>query len=321
MRSLLHIMDELEAAIRIAPLCRTQAEVGRRVNEALGQEHSEATWRGLFKNNPVIRERVRKALGTAVHRGPSVATVEGSVRGAVTNDVHVPFHDKDALRLAAKVLEAWKPDVHIMAGDMMDFYVASDYDKNPARAIRLQDEVDTWHCEVVAPLTDAVGKRCRQIYLPGNHENRLLRHLWRHPALFGVRALELPHLLELSHYGIEYAESAVNFPGVLEVSHGTKVSREPGASARAELHDRYYSISTITGHVHRAGKVTVDTPQGVLIGQESPCLCIRDMEYVLRPKWTQGLTLFAIDKGRLWIEAVVFSSDYMCMVNGKVLGL
>jgi hypothetical protein len=142
----------------------------------------------LFKNHPEARERVRKALGTAVHRGPSVATVDGNVRGAVTNDVHVPFHDRDALRLAAKVLEAWKPDVHIMAGDMMDFYTVSDYDKNPARAIRLQDEINTWHCEVVAPLSAAVGKRCRQIYLPGNHENRLLRHLWRHPALFGVRA-------------------------------------------------------------------------------------------------------------------------------------
>jgi hypothetical protein len=315
-------MDELAEAIRLAPLCRTQAEVGRRVNETLGQEYSEATWRGLFKNHPEARERVRKTLGTAVHRGPSVATVEGNVKGAVTNDVHVPFHDRDALRLAAKVLEWWKPDVHVMAGDHLDCYSLSTYDKNPERTENLQDEVDAWHCEVVAPLSAAVGKKCKQFYLPGNHEQRLRKHLWRNPQLFGLRSIELANLLELTRYGIEYAESAVNFPGILEVSHGTKVSREPGASARAELHDRYYSISTITGHVHRAGKVTVDTPQGVLIGQESPCLCIRDMEYVLRPKWTQGLTLFAIDKGRLWVEAVAFDSrDYTCMVGGKVMGL
>jgi hypothetical protein len=317
----LHIMDELAEAIRLAPLCRTQAEVGRRVNEALGQEHSEATWRGLFKNHPEARERVRKALGTAVHRGPSVATVEGSARGAVTNDVHVPFHDKDALRLAAKVLEWWKPDVHIMAGDHLDCYSLSTYDKNPERTENLQDEVDAWHCEVVAPLSAAVGTKCRQYYLPGNHEQRLRKHLWRHPQLFGLRSIELGNLLELARYGIEYAELAVRIAGILEVSHGTRVSKWAGASARAEQELRRYTISTITGHVHRAGRFQTSTMRGTVIGQESPCLCSLEPEYMLYPDWVQGLTLFEVRDGKLWVEAVTFSGDYTCMVGGKVMGL
>jgi hypothetical protein len=316
-----NLMDELSEAIRIAPLCRTQAEVAQRVNEALGCEHTAAAWRGLLNRNPEIKERVRKYLGTAVHRGLSIVPVNGNVKGAVTCDVHVPFHDRDALKLAAKVLEWWKPDVHVMAGDHLDCYSLSTYDKNPERTESLQDEVDAWHCEVVAPLSAAVGKKCRQIYLPGNHEQRLRKHLWRHPQLFGVRSIELANLLELAYYGIEYAELAVRCAGVLEISHGTRVSKWAGASARAEQELRRYTISTITGHVHRAGRFQTHTMRGTVIGQESPCLCSLEPEYMLYPDWVQGLTLFEVRDGRLWVEAVVFSSDYTCMVGGKVMGL
>jgi UDP-2,3-diacylglucosamine pyrophosphatase LpxH len=310
--------EALRRAIELAPHCRTLREVGERVNDVLDIDISEAAWRGILNRAPDTKERCYKLLGVALPERQRYRTVNisGDVRGLVTNDVHVPYHDANAVKLAIKVLAWWQPSVHIANGDHLDCYNLSHYDKNPARVYRLQDEIDQWHVDVIAPLK-AATKRARWIFLPGNHEDRLRKHLWRHPELFGVKALELPNLLELDRYGIEYAEQSVTFDGVLEVSHGTRVNKWAGASAKAEQELRRYSISTITGHVHRAGRFQT---HGV-IGQESPCLCSLEPEYLIRPDWVQGLTLFEIKDGRLHVEAVQFNRDYTCIVGGRMVGL
>lgn len=264
---------------------------------------------------------MRKSLGTQRRTSPNVLHVSGDVRGFVSCDVHVPFHDRDAVRLSNKILKWWQPDIHIRAGDHLDCYGLSRFDKNPERLFSFQDEIDAWHIDVVAPSQAAQGKQCRDVYFPGNHEARLEAYLWRHPELFGIRSLNIATIGEFEHYGIEHVGQAVQFGDVLEVSHGTRVSKWAGASARAEVELRRYGISTITGHVHRAGRFQTATRWGQVVGQEAPCLCSLEPEYMLHPDWVQGVTLFEIRGEKLWIEAVTFNRDYTCMVGGKMFSV
>lgn len=307
-------------ALELAPRFDSLANVARAVNDALDIDMSAAAWRGLFVRNPEQRERIRKRLGTAAHEYQRTITITGNCSGIVFSDIHAPYHDRNAIALAAKIAAWWKPDVAIYNGDDVDFYQLSRFDKNPNRTARTQDEIDTWHVECVAPLNAALGK-ARKIKVPGNHEDRLRRKLWANPDLFGIAALELPELMQLRRYGIEYAELRVRFGNVLEVTHGTRVSKWAGYTARLEQEQRRYSISTITGHVHRAGRFQTRIGASYVVGQEAPCMCTTDPEYMTDPDWVQGVTLFVVRDGAVQIEPVLFTPDYKAMCGKLVFGL
>ena len=299
-------------ALELAPRFDTLANLGRAVNDALDIDTTAAAWRGLWVRNPEQRERIRKRLGTAAHQYQRTINVAGNCSGIVFSDIHAPFHDRNAIALAAKVAAWWRPDVAIYNGDDVDFYQLSRFDKNPNRTARTQDEIDTWHIECVAPLNAALGK-ARKIKVPGNHEDRLRRKLWANPDLFGIGALELPELMQLRRYGIEYVELRVRFGNVLEVTHGTRVSKWAGYTARLEQEQRRYSISTITGHVHRAGRFQTRVGNTHVVSQEAPCMCTLDPEYMIDPDWIQGVTLFVVRDGAVQIEPVLFTPDYKAM--------
>ncbi len=174
----------------------------------------------------------------------------------------------------------------------------------------------------ITPITKyaALGK-ARKIKVPGNHEDRLRRKLWANPDLFGIGALELPELMQLRRYGIEYAELRVRFGNVLEVTHGTRVSKWAGYTARLEQEQRRYSISTITGHVHRVGRFQTRIGNGYSVGQEAPCMCTLDPEYMTDPDWVQGVTLFVVRDGAVQIEPVIFTPDYKAMCGKQYFSL
>lgn len=308
-----------QAVVHWAPNCRNLAQLGRVVNEELGIEYSAGKWRGIWKDDPSLKEQCLKLLGRSSNMAPqNTLTIRAkNVKGIVFSDIHAPFHDLYALKLAAKVAKWWKPDIAIYNGDDADFYALSKFDKNPNRTFTVQEEIDDWHVYAVAPLNAAVGSNCRKVKLPGNHEDRLRRRLWANPDLFGVRNLNLYDVFQLERYGIEYVELRVRFTDLLEVSHGTLVRKWSGYTARAEMELRRYAINTITGHVHRAGSFSTRVMDRVVKAQEAPCLCSLQPEYLTDPDWVQGVTLFTIRDGKLKIEVVEFFDDYSCAVGGK----
>lgn len=312
--------EALALATEAAPTYRTLTQLARHVNKELGLEWSDAKWRGIWKQYPAEKFIIQKRLGEAqnLHIHGQKLHIQGNVRGVVVNDTHAPFHDRDAIALAAKVIKWWKPDLLVHNGDQCDFQGLSKFDQNPSRKFRAQDDVDQWQTQVAIPLNVAAGSQCRKVVLPGNHDLRLLKLLWQHPDLFSVRSLHLPALWMVDKLGMEYTGYAVVIDDVLEISHGTKVSAHAGYAAKAELIKRGYSISTITGHVHRAGRHSFTRPYGgEVVGQESPCLCDLEPEYMVDPNWVQGLTLFEVRDRHVWTQAVEFTSDYRCHVDRK----
>jgi hypothetical protein len=312
----------LQEAERLARVERfpSRSVLAKAVNESLGLEWSAAKWRGVWKDKQNVRARIDSALGNvhpiAREDGRTELLLTGNYRGSVTSDEHVPFHDARAIALAADVLNFWKPDVHIFNGDQNDFYALSDFDKNPARQHTVQEEADQTKDELYAPIRRAIPK-ATLIKVDGNHCIRRERWLRRHPELAGLRALRSENLFEFDKFRIHYVPMRVRFGTVLEVTHGDRVSKWAGMSAKAEQEKRRFSISTITGHVHRSGRFTTKVGDKWVQGVENPCLCTLTPEWMIDPDWALGITLFEVHDGNLWIGSVTFGSNYTAYAAGK----
>jgi hypothetical protein len=311
------VEEALNAALLAAPTCQTLIQTARNANEALGLDWSDAKWRGIYKANPGDAFLIQKKLGASLyqHIHGQKLHLQGDMKGATVNDAHAPYQDEKSIALAGKVLKWWRPDVLVHNGDNVDCSSISRFDTNPNRIFSIPEEVDAWQSRVYIPLATAVGPRCRKIVLPGNHDIRQERWLWKHPEMFGVRELTLPGLLGVKELGFEYVGYAVVVDNLLEISHGEKAGTHP---ARGELMKRGFSISTNTGHVHKADRHEYHPPYGnAVVAQTNPALCSLDPEYMHDPNWSNGLCLWQIHRHTLWIHAVVFNKDYSCTVGDK----
>jgi predicted phosphodiesterase len=213
-------------------------------------------------------------------------------RTLVLSDLHIPYHDRHAWDLTLAIVGYVKPDHVCLAGDVIDAYMLSLFDRDPNRYADggLQEELDQWR-RMARMLRSETGDAGRMTFLPGNHEDRLRRYIWRHPELHGIRALELPMLMDLESYGIEYHEYEISLLPSLIVRHGRIVRKHSGMSAKAELEHEKYAVSTITGHTHRLGSHYARTRRGVVKAMENGCLCDLEPEYVRHPDWHHGCTL------------------------------
>jgi hypothetical protein len=87
----------------------------------------------------------------------------------VIPDAHCPYHDKKTYDTVLQFTKDQHPDHVVIIGDFVDMYSVSKYDKNPERAGRLQEELDSAH-DALSQLREAVPK-AKIHYLEGNHES------------------------------------------------------------------------------------------------------------------------------------------------------
>jgi hypothetical protein len=234
------------------------------------------------------------------------------VKIAFPTDEHYPFQDEYARALALQIVRDFNPDVVMAGSDGLDFYSISDFDKNPARLkVGLQDEIEAWQKGQREWNSAAPG--AVRPYLPGNHEDRFRKYLWRHGEIAGLHALKLDNLLELKALGIEWENSGLPadqyehlYRDQLAVRHGKYVRKHSGMSAKAEIESERYSISTLTGHTHRGGSFYTRTRVGVVEAHECFCLCRLDPEYARHPDWQQGIVVAEAGTDFLTVESVPF---------------
>lgn len=236
------------------------------------------------------------------------------MRVAFPTDEHHPFADEKAREVALKIVQDFDPELLVAGSDALDFYTISHFDKNPARVkMTLQTEIDTWkraQREWIDAAPNAVVK-----FIQGNHEDRHRRLLWSNPSLSALDALQLPNLLELAAFNIEWEYSkgeAANQEIVLfdklVIKHGKFVRSQSAYSAKAEVEFERYSLSSATGHTHRGGVYYTRTRQGIVQAAECFCLCSLEPEYVRFPDWQQGIMLINVDEDGVSFEPVPINS-------------
>lgn len=138
------------------------------------------------------------------------------------------------------------PDKLIIAGDLVDFYSLSKFDKNPSRAEDLQYEIDTAY-GVMSKLRRSVP--CAEVVLvDGNHEARLRKFLNSNSkALRNLRFFKIENLLSLDDLKIKYHKGNYQLSSNFIIRHGVKYGKYP---ARGEL-DTTGDVNGISGHAHK----------------------------------------------------------------------
>lgn len=233
-------------------------------------------------------------------------------------DIHAPHEDKRAIDTVCEFLTYLKPKHLFFQGDGFDFYQISKYDKRPARLLELQQDLD--HGFQVIDRIRACAPQADAHMVEGNHERRLQKYLNYHPEIAGLRCLEIEELLQLRKLDIRwYPEEEVLEHHGFVVTHGTRVSKHAGMSAKAELEK--WGCCGISGHTHRMAAFLQSNYGGDFVWYEGGCLCELNPCYVVgRPNWQHGISIgdFLPDENRFTIHQLWIDRQYRILHHGKL---
>lgn len=166
----------------------------------------------------------------------------------VQPDTHYPYEDSKAVELLTKVAKDLKPDFFINLGDSLDFYQISKFSKDPARKNGIDEDMDLFrrdHCRI----SNVLPKKCRKIFIEGNHEARLIKYVWeRAPEVASlVRSIDDYCMLTANDW--EYFKYGKYFRlGDTLFMHGAHCGLNVGLNQL-----RKYGLNVVHGHDHAAG--------------------------------------------------------------------
>lgn len=243
-----------------------------------------------------------------------------------------PYHDRLAWDVSMKIIMMYKPDIIILAGDMVDLPNWSDhFIRSPEMYWTTQPAIEEMYwllnqLRLVAPDADI-------IYLEGNHEVRLRTALYNHLLeAYQIKPANKPNnppslsidaLLDLKSLGIEYRR---DYPknnywinDNLECHHGNIVRQGSGDTAKAILNET--RNSQIIAHAHRIEMASKTVhPRGKIVQYvvaTTGVLCKIDGSVpsnARKENWQQGIALVEFEPGN-----GLFDINQIFINNGKAL--
>lgn len=231
------------------------------------------------------------------------------------SDLHIPYHDVEAISAAIKYGVDNKVNTVFINGDVMDFHMLSRFEKNPhARSVK--DEFD---------MTRAVLQKIRDIFpdaaiywLKGNHCKRYEKWLYaKAPEIFDDEYYQLENRLQLNDLRIKLLDDMqLVKAGKLFISHGHLMIR--GVFAPVNAARGLYmqaKVSTIIGHTHSVSEHSEKNLKDELTTCWSMgCLCELRPDYnPFANKYSHGFAHVVVDnKGD-------FTVKNMRILNGKIV--
>jgi hypothetical protein len=229
----------------------------------------------------------------------------------IINDVHLPFEDRKALFTAIEYGIKRGCDSVIINGDFVDFYVQSDFDKNPkivGKLINQRDKIQS----VLEILQHEFGY---VVYKYGNHEKRLTKYLNKESE----RIPELEDFLTIDDY-MRFDGCSVNFVedynpikfGKLNIIHGHEMYGGGG------IHLAYNRLrktmdNVVSAHSHRTDTRIETSTLGIILGSWAVgCLCNLHPQYNPMNNWNHGLAYIEKDGDGDFVV------DNKRIINGKV---
>jgi len=265
----------------------------RRITGAAGDPESSSN-KGRKKGNYEFKSSIEHGLRSI----RSVATsqedfiLEGENTVLILSDIHLPYHDEDALEIAVE--HGKGADVVLINGDLLDFYKLSRFSQDP-EAVGIAEELQ------VARHFFATIRRMfpesRILYKLGNHEDRLEKYLWtKAPELVGLPFTSLGNLICADDHGVEMIGTRQLIKlGRLNVVHGhefgdsyfSPVNPARGLFLRAKC-------SILAGHNHQTSEHHENNVNGdAMACWSTGCLC--ELKPAYRPfaftKWNHGFAM------------------------------
>jgi hypothetical protein len=224
------------------------------------------------------------------------ATEEGTT--LVLQDIHIPFHDPEALTVALKAGQKNPPTVVLLNGDTLDFYGISTFVRDP-RIRRFPKEIKT--CIQFLEHLKGLFPKARIIFKTGNHEERYERYMCvKAPELLGIDSFDLQNVLELERLGIEYvSDKRPIMLGKLYALHGHEyrfpISNPVNPARGLFLRAR---VNSLCGHFHQTSqhseKDLADKVTGCWSGG---ALCELHPPYMPLNKWNHGFMEVEVGRG------------------------
>ena len=236
----------------------------------------------------------------------------GQNRILLLNDIHLPYHDEQALSIALQWGYERNPNAIILNGDTIDMYAASRFIKD--RRLRdLAGELDMAR-EFLRDIREQFN--CPVYFKIGNHEARWENYLKTvAPELLGIADFELDNILRFGELGVTLIkDKQIIKAGKLSILHGHEFGHSvfsPVNAARG-LYMRA-KASSIIGHHHQTSEHSEKDLTGDVVTTWSVgCLCGLEPEYMPYNKWNHGFA---------WIETHQngdFEVKNLRIIEGKV---
>lgn len=232
-------------------------------------------------------------------------------------DCHRPYHSQQGWELLLQVGKWLKPKHLIVLGDFCDFYAISKYDKDPIRATKLPEELES--VQMGLKELGELGATHR-VFLLGNHEDRLRRYLQvKAPELFGI--VSIPQLFHLAEQGWKCISYKQDYRlGKLYITHDVGNSGRYGTYHVLDA----YQHSVVTAHLHRLSYVVEGNAVGEYkVGAQFGWLGdVEAVDYMHRIKarrnWTLGFGVGYLNPktGTVYVQPVPIIKG-TCVVGGK----
>lgn len=290
---------ELFASVEIA---RSFIRSRRGENGEQGRAHRKIT-------TPAKKRRVSTPIGNIVPKAdkPSEKTDPYNLKlkghGSIMSDIHFPHHDEEALAAALEHSEKiGATDWIILNGDIMDFYQASCFNKNPnTRDIDGELEMT---CDFLKKLSQHYK---RVIFKLGNHEKRFQSYLFANaPQIANLKCLTFEKLFKAHELGVEIVQpQQVMYSGKhLTILHGHEFGRSffnPVNAARGAY--MRAKASAIVGHLHQTSDHTdSDIRNNVVSCWSGGCLCSLNPPYAPINNWNHGYVTAKIDNSHFEVS-------------------
>lgn len=213
----------------------------------------------------------------------------------VLSDIHIPYHNIEALTCAFDFAKGEKPDAILLNGDTLDFFGLSRFSKDP-KARSFAHELKTFK-----EFMDVIKKtfNAKVYFKIGNHEERYFHFLWmKAHEIVGVEEFELENIIKSRAEGIEIIkDKRIMKAGDLNIIHG----HEFGGSVFSPVNIARGlflkgKVSAMQGHNHSSSEHSESNMNGELTTTWSlGCLCELHPAYLPINKWNHGFALVDID--------------------------
>lgn len=214
-------------------------------------------------------------------------------RIAVISDIHLPYHDRNALVTALREIKDVGVDCIYINGDLMDAYQLSRHEKNKLNR-SFKYEVD-----MTRLFFEEIRNQFKEedVYFKiGNHDQRFDKYIMDNAEqLQGILTLE--DILRLRDHRIKLVQSMTKvIAGKLNILHGHELPVK-GAMNHARAVMMKTSSNVLMGHFHRSDRSysrNLDGDVHAVFG--TGCLCKLNPKYMSINNWNHGWALVHLDK-------------------------
>jgi hypothetical protein len=214
----------------------------------------------------------------------------------VIGDLHIPYHNDEAIFAALEYGAEQNVDTIIINGDLLDFALISRHEKD------LRKRSVGYEIAAAKIFLEGLRNMFPKALIINKNGNHCVRYqkwiMQKAPELLDIEGTSLPELLGLNQLNIiNITDKRYIYAGKIAIFHGHEVGMTSGGVNPARTLRLKLNKSAITNHFHREtkdmGRSLDEQPYSCY---SNACLCDLYPAYMPINQWTHGFIHLKLDK-------------------------